>query len=104
MVKHKFYAKPTTTDGIRFDSKAESAYYKKLKIAQSNGDLVFFLRQVPFDLPGNTKYRADFMEFWADGEIKIVDVKGFDTPQSKMKRKQVEDLYPIIINIVTTNG
>lgn len=99
-VRHKFGAKPQTLDGIRFDSKLEAQYYQRLKIAQGTGELLFFLRQVPFELPGKVFYRADFMEFWADGEVKIVDCKGYDTPQSKMKRKQVEYLYPITINIV----
>lgn len=69
-------------------------------MAQKSGELLFYIRQPSFDLPGGVKYRADFMEFWIDGEVKIIDVKGVDTPQSKMKRKQVEALYPITIHIV----
>lgn len=98
MIRHKYGAKPTTKDDIRFDSKAEAAYYSQLKI-RLNHDVLFFLRQVPFDLPGGVKYRADFVLFMKDGNVEIIDVKGMDTPMSKMKRKQVEDLYPIEIKL-----
>lgn len=99
-MRHKFGAKPTTIDSIRFDSKLEAMYYNKLKIAQSSGELLFFLRQVPFHLPGNVKYVVDFQEFWADGEVKFVDVKGVETKDFIMKKKMVEDLYPITINVI----
>ncbi len=102
MLRHKYGAKPTTTDGIRFASKLEAKYYGILKNLQTQGKILFFLRQVPFHLPGNVSYRADFMEFWSDGEVKIVDLKGCDTPQSKQKRKQVESIYPITIDIIKT--
>lgn len=99
--KHKFGAKPVELDGIRFDSKIEGKYYQKLKIRQSAGDVVFFLRQVPLHLPGNIRYVVDFVEFLADETVRFVDVKGCDTPMSKLKRKQAEAVYPISIEIVT---
>jgi hypothetical protein len=72
----------------------------QLKMRQSSGDVLFFLEQVPFRIPG-MKYVADFMVFLADGTVEVVDVKGRDTPMSKAKRKAVEELYPIEIKIVT---
>ena len=95
--RHKFNAVQTEVGGIKFPSKKEAAYYADLKLLQRSGELLFFLRQVPFDLPGNVKYRLDFMEFWADGRIEFSDTKGLDTPLSKTKRKQVEALYPVKI-------
>lgn len=99
-VRHKFGAKPTKIDDIRFDSKAEANYYRKLKMAVSSGELLFFLRQVPFHLPGGVKYVVDFQEFWADGEVKFTDVKGMETKEFITKKKLVESLYPIAINVV----
>jgi len=61
--------------------------------------VLFFLRQVPFDLPGNTKYRADFMEFWTNGEVHIVDVKGYQTKEFIKNKKMVESIYPIEIEV-----
>ena len=95
--RHKFSAKPTELDGIKFQSKKEARYYQGLKLLQKSGELIFFLRQVPFDLPGNVKYRVDFQEFWACGEIHFVDVKGMRTKDYIMKKKMVEALYPIVI-------
>lgn len=98
--QHKFRAKPTTVDNIRFDSKKEAKYYEELKMLQKAGDIIFFLRQVPFHLPGNTIYRVDFQEFRKDGTVHFVDVKGFKTQEYKTKKRMVEDIYPIIIEEV----
>ena len=97
---HKFNAVKTEIDGIKFDSKKESAYYVDLKIRQKAGEIVFFLRQTPFHLPGGVTYRVDFTEFHADGTIRFVDVKGVKTKDFVMKKKMVEALYPIQIEII----
>ena len=86
-----------TVDGIIFDSKKEMNYYLKLKI---DPDIKFFLRQVPFDIPGGYKHRVDFMAVMKDGSIRWIEVKGMDLPQGKMKRKQVESIYNITIEVV----
>lgn len=96
-MKHKFKAKPTEIDDIKFSSRAESNRYANLKWQQEHGEVLFFLRQVPFHLPGGVKYVCDFMVFWADGDITIEDVKGFKTDMYKTKKKLVESIYPIKI-------
>lgn len=100
MRRHKFKAKQTINDGIRFHSKLESNYYSTLKLRQRGGDVLFFLRQVPFYLPGGVKYVCDFQEFHTDGTVHFVDVKGMETPEFKAKKKMVEALYPIEIEII----
>lgn len=97
MLYHKFNAIPTILDGIRFASKKEGARYEALKHLQSAGDVLFFLRQTPFHLPGNIKYINDFTVFWKDSTISFEDVKGIKTPQYILKRKLVEHHYPITI-------
>ena len=100
-LKHKYNAVATELDGIRFASKKEANYYLTLKIRKKSGFVVQFLRQVPFHLPGNVVYRVDFMEFWADGTVHFVDVKGMKTKDFIMKKKLVEQLYaPIEIEVV----
>ena len=37
------------------------------------------------------------MVFWKDGTVTIEDVKGFKTPMYILKKKQVEEVYPIEI-------
>lgn len=89
-----------TRGAIVFDSIKEARYYDTLCLRVSAGEVVFFLRQVPFHLPGNVTYRIDFQEFLADGTIQFTDVKGMKTPMYIVKKKQVEDLYPITITEV----
>ena len=59
-----------------------------------------FLRQPKFDLPGGATYSADFIIFWKDGNCTIEDVKGFKTKDFILKRKIVESLYPVTIEII----
>lgn len=97
MLKHKFRAIPTELDGIKFASKKEAKRYRELKLLEKAGELLFFLRQVPFHLPGNVKYVCDFLCFWKDDSVTIEDVKGIKTPMYILKKKQVEAIYPVII-------
>ncbi len=97
---HKFNAKAVVVDGFRFDSKREAEYYRQLKILQQSGEVLFFLRQVPIHLPGNTRYVIDFQVFYTNGIVEFIDVKGVETEMFKLKKRQVEDLYPFEIKIV----
>jgi hypothetical protein len=97
---HKYKAIRTELDGIKFPSKKEAAHYVLLKSLVKSGQVVFFLRQIPFDLPGPTKYTVDFQEFWADGTIRFVDVKGMKTTEFIRAKKQVEAIYPVTIETV----
>lgn len=89
-----------TWNGILFASAKEMNYCKDLQLLQKAGELKFYLRQVPFDLPGRIKYRVDFVEFYKDGTVHFVDVKGVETPSFILKKKQVEALYPVRIETV----
>lgn len=100
-LRHKFGAVRCESDGKKFPSKLERNYYNQLVLRQKAGEVLFFLRQIPFDLPGNVIYRADFQVFKNDGTVEFIDTKGKDTALSISKRKMVEDLYPVSINIVT---
>lgn len=100
MIKHKYFAESTTTHGIRFPSKKEAGYHDELLLRVMAGEVIFFLRQVPFHLPGNTKYIVDFQEFHADGTVHFIDVKGYETAEFKLKKRLVESLYPVEIEIV----
>ena len=95
--KHKFNAQKAERDGFKFHSKKEARFYDGLVLAQTAGEVVFFLRQVPFHLPGNVVYRVDFQVFHRDGTVRFVDVKGHRTADYIMKKKMVEALYPVTI-------
>lgn len=100
----KYKNEPVEVDGMRFDSIAEATYYQRLKIMLQAGELTHFLRQVPFDLPGGVKYRLDFLVFYTDGLIDHVDVKGAFTEVFRIKKRQVEALYPIKIRCLKLEG
>jgi len=99
-LRHKYRAEPTTRGNLRFDSKKEAAYYDDLVLRVDAGEVLFFLRQTRVDLPGNTRYVVDFLEFHTDGTVHFVDVKGVETEVFRLKKRQVEDLYPITIEVV----
>jgi len=100
MIKHKFHATQSINDGIKFSSKLEARWYSVIKDMKDSGEVLFFLRQVPFHLPGGVTYRADFLLFYAEGKVEVVECKGFDTPEWIIKKKLVESIYPIKIMVV----
>jgi hypothetical protein len=87
-------------DGLKFPSKKEGAYYLSLKERVKSGEVLFFLMQSPFHLPGGIKYIVDFVEFHSDGTVHFVDVKGYETDKFKLKKRLVEGTYPIEIEVV----
>ncbi len=100
ILRHKFGAVRTVKDGISFPSKAEARFYDELVMRQRGGDVLFFLRQVPFHLPGGVRYVVDFQVFHSDGRVRFIDVKGLETPEFITKKKLVEALYPVEIEVV----
>lgn len=98
--KHKYGARATSVNGFKFHSKKEARYYQELLLRQKAGEVIFFLRQVPFHLACGTIYRIDFAEYRADGTVHFIDVKGFKTQEYKLKKKMVEHEYPIEIEEV----
>jgi len=100
-LRHKYSAVATTLDGHRFSSKKEARYYSQLKLRVAAGEVVQFLMQVPFHLPGGVRYVCDFLEFHASGEVHFVDTKGMETASFKAKKRMVETIYaPIKIEVV----
>lgn len=101
MIKHKYGAKPNEHDGKKFRSKLERNAYILLKEHQDKGDILFFLREVPFELSDRTtkKHRVDFMIFFANGNVELLEVKGMDLECGRLRRSLVEDQYNIKIEV-----
>ena len=103
----KYGAKKVTLDGITFDSKAESRYYEYLLKLKKTGVVEDFEMQKAFTLldrfahPQTGRivraitYKADFEVLYADGRIEVVDIKGFLTPEFKIKAKMFMFRYQI---------
>ncbi len=105
---HKYHVadkEKRTYNGHTFHSRKEMLHAIDNDTKIRAGILSFYLIQVPFRLPGEITYRADFAEFTKVSntclyEVRFVDVKGYDTPVSSLKRKQVSAIYGIEIEVV----
>ncbi|WP_342719318.1 DUF1064 domain-containing protein [Bacillus paramycoides] len=100
----KYNNKKEKLDGHVFDSKVEADYYSGLKIRQAAGEIISFELQPRFTLqPAFTKngkkfvvitYIADFMVYLPNGDVEVVDIKGFITQTFALKKKMFEYKYP----------
>jgi hypothetical protein len=86
-------------DGKRFDSELEARCYDLQVLRWKAGEILWFTRQCPFELPGGVKYRADFVVALKAGGVEVIDAKGKDTRESINKRKQVKALYGIDVQL-----
>lgn len=102
----KYRNKPTDYNGVRYHSKAEARFAADLDILQKHGAVAHWLRQVPFDLPGGTVHRVDFLVFYPPvegeplGHWELIEVKGRETPIGALKRRQVQEIYGVTIRVV----
>jgi hypothetical protein len=108
-------------DGIKFDSTLEMRRYKELKLLKASGTINYFLRQVPFHLPGGIVARIDFLvvypifhegsRHWGE-KLEYEDCKAGANGRSKgryndadrvgvNKRKQIKALYGVTVKLVT---
>lgn len=93
-------------DKLKFPSKKHRAHYLTLKAMQQNKEIRFFLREVPFDLPGHfengrvVRHYIDFMLCLPDGTYRYQEVKGRDLAMGKLKRLQTEEIYGIRIEVI----
>lgn len=85
--KQKYNAKPTEYKGRKYDSKAEAAYARQLDQMQEAGIVHLWLRQIPFDLGEDSRYRSDFFVILACGDFFACDVKGVETASWKRTKR-----------------
>ena len=114
---HKYYAQAIEVDGIRFASKKEARRYSELmllwkveKIAKlelqpryllGTDENPVLLRSARYPKGRRSSYLADFKYYDKESFSEVVeDVKGMDTPLSKLKRAVVEAQYGIRIVLV----
>lgn len=101
----KYHSTPTEVNGIRFDSKREANRWAELRILERAGKIQKLKRQVKYLLiPSQYRdgkcvereatYIADFV-YIKDGHLVVEDCKGFRTPEYKLKRKLMLQIYDI---------
>lgn len=109
----KYGNRKVLVDGITFDSQAEARRYGQLMILQRAGRISGLTRQVAFELARGVKlhgekrarppvrYVADFV--YSDPTqpgIIIEDVKGMDTPLSRLKRHLMKTVHGLDVRVV----
>lgn len=102
---HKYGAKPTTVDGIRFASMAEAKRYAELLLLAKAGQVECLEIQPVYVLTVGERfigrYIADFRYYdMRTGALCVEDVKGVKTPLYRWKKKHVEAQYGITITEV----
>lgn len=105
--RHKYGAKATVVDGIRFPSKHEAKCWTELRLREQAGEIRNLKRQVQFELKVGEvsigKYIADFTfeEPWgiptSMWSFVVADAKGFKTPLYRWKKKHFEAQYRVTI-------
>lgn len=110
--ENKYKNKKVYVDGYKFDSKAEAAYYEKLRDEGHSfmplaGKYVAMQKFIPIQsavtLTSGEKvqavrYKADFVFYDGPNIVKVVDVKGYQDSESQLKMKMFakEYGYPVI--------
>lgn len=96
----KYKNKRVEVDGKKFDSRREASAYQELLRLRAAGEIKLILRQVPFDLPGNIRYFADFCVVDKNGAFRVLDAKGMKTRVYINKKKQLKAIWGIDIEEV----
>ena len=80
-------------DNITFDSELEVEYYKYLVELYENGVITSFYYHpsIPIKITKNNTYTPDFVVFYLDRRIEIVETKGYN-PYSKMRDDMIHQV------------
>ena len=80
-------------DNITFDSELEVEYYKYLVELYANGVITSFYYHpsIPIKITKNNTYTPDFVVFYMDNKIEIVETKGYN-PYSKMRDDMIHQV------------
>ena len=93
----KYGAKKQEFNGVSYHSKKEAGYASDLHFRHTAGEIKDWERQVKVSLDVNgyhiANYYVDFLIHHNDGRKEYVEVKGFETPEWRLKWKLFEALY-----------
>jgi len=101
--EHKYRAQMTIIDGHRFDSYAEADRYGQLTLLALGGQIEHLMIHPVFPIfIAGVKIcdvELDF-QYVQNRDFVYKDVKGYDTPLSRLKRKLVEAVYGITVKVL----
>lgn len=102
--KNKYGAVRTQVGCLTFASKREAKHYQELKLRERNGSISNLVLQPSYNIEINgqhiCKVVLDFYYMDRDRKEHTIDVKGRDNALSKLKRKLVQAMYKIEVEIV----
>ena len=95
--KNKYHAKTCVYDGFNYDSIAEANYAMELDWRLKAREFERWERQVPIRIEVNGYHicttKVDFLIHHKDGNKELVEVKGFETPDYRIKKKLIEAVF-----------
>ena len=97
--RQKYHATRTWMDGVAFDSRKEADFCAGLKLLARAGEIDGYLYHGAILLTDGregdaaVRYIPDFVII-RDGRAEIVDTKGFETPEFRLKMKLLRERYP----------
>ena len=80
-------------------SKQEAKDYGMLDLGIKDGTIIRWVPQVGFRLPGNIRYVADALVWWADGRVTVIDSKGFVTPAFRDRQRLMLATYNLPVEL-----
>lgn len=96
----KYNARAAKYNGQRYHSKREAEYAAELDLRVRAGELKSWRRQVKMPIVVNgsriCSYTIDFVETPPSGDEIYTEIKGFETPEWKLKWKLFEVVYPAL--------
>lgn len=90
--RKRIEAKRTTIDGINFDSLTESEMYKMLKL---DPEVAHIDCHVVLTLAGGVRLNVDFIVYYKNNDIEVVEVKGFVRKDFKRLRQLFDETHPL---------
>lgn len=91
---NKYHAVSVMYNGRQYHSKKEAAYAAELDLRLKAGDINAWFPQYKVELIVNKyhicDYYVDFQVFHKNGQVELVEVKGFETEVWRLKRKLLE--------------
>jgi hypothetical protein len=103
----KFGNTKVKIDGITFDSKKEAKYYGLYKLLVATRELKSFEVHKVYPLEVNgvlvCKYVADFVLYYPNGKITVVDIKGDATAGLavfRIKKQLMKAVHGLIIHVI----
>jgi hypothetical protein len=99
---NKYGAKKTTYNGRRFDSKYEASVAEELELRKGAGDILDYDCQYKVEMWAYRKdgtpafkvsHKVDFRIHHKDGSYELLEAKGVETADYRMRRKFLEELW-----------